>query len=390
MTGRSVERFDSESGQIYTEWTCRAGPMAPDWTTKTRGKTRDLANYVHVGPGCSSLHNMSIRSTLVNSFLLSSGDIEALPKHLTQDIWHEAKQSEVASFRLWKVFASLSNGPTDDLQYKKLVSPDFANLNECLKQIATPSFAWITFLTLRHVPIPRNDLIQISRLTSLGMLSIDGLYDRGLDDSVVRAWSRAATEAAAFTKLRFLVCRYQWHVTGQIFTYFQDFPALSMLLVTRHCHTAEFEAEGKRNGWHRIKGRRLPDTCLEAGTATWQDMYNDTSDEHGIVDIGKLSNGYRHANDAPPVVDFIFGDPRGTNSRYPELVAWSRGCSGGHDLRVFVRKSRGVNDGKSLPKQATKRLHDNCTENENSHPKKRATRTSRQQIVSELLAELDN
>lgn len=81
--------FDKESGQVYTEQTCKAGPSIPDWLLKSRGSIKQVTNFVNIGPGCSSLRAMSRRCIVFNAFNLTPEAIEALPVHLAQRVWQE-------------------------------------------------------------------------------------------------------------------------------------------------------------------------------------------------------------------------------------------------------------------------------------------------------------
>lgn len=91
MARRPGKCFDTESGQVYTETICKAGPMTPDWTWKTRGSITDLAKHANPGTGCSSLRSMSIRCFLINSWNITAATLESLPLHLVRRIWKAAK-----------------------------------------------------------------------------------------------------------------------------------------------------------------------------------------------------------------------------------------------------------------------------------------------------------
>lgn len=92
LSQASAQGFDPETGQVYIERTCRAGPMTPDWTWKTRGNLESVTNYINAGSGCSSLRDISIRKFLANIFNLTPDMIEPLPLHLARRLWLEIKR----------------------------------------------------------------------------------------------------------------------------------------------------------------------------------------------------------------------------------------------------------------------------------------------------------
>ena len=96
--------------------------------------------------------------------------------------------------------------------------------------ITSPSDQWLTWLTLSNVTTPRTTLIQLSLVTNLVVLTIGPNVlapDIGVDDSLIRTWSRSAS-TGAFRSLRVLVLRGQPNVTPRAFEYLSSFPALSI------------------------------------------------------------------------------------------------------------------------------------------------------------------
>lgn len=103
-------------------------------------------------------------------------------------------------------------------------------LGEYTKHLESPSFNWITFLSVSHITCSRTDLIKICDLANLGVLTIGEKVhapDIGLDDSVIRSWGRIAANSDKFSSLRVLNCRAQRGVTPKVFEHLNQFPALS-------------------------------------------------------------------------------------------------------------------------------------------------------------------
>ena len=68
--------------------------MTLDWVWKTQGSSRDAARFRSLGPGCSSLVNMAIRSALIHSFHVSAECLEGVPWEVGKLLW----ESLVASY----------------------------------------------------------------------------------------------------------------------------------------------------------------------------------------------------------------------------------------------------------------------------------------------------
>ena len=104
-----------------------------------------------------------------------------------------------------------------------------------LAGIVSHNHQWLTQLTLLNITIPRTALIQLSGIFNLSVLTIGpGVLatDIGVDDGLLRTWSRAAS-TGAFSMLRALALRDQPHVTARAFSYLEDFPALSIFAIER-------------------------------------------------------------------------------------------------------------------------------------------------------------
>ncbi|KAI4204666.1 MAG: hypothetical protein LQ350_000981 [Teloschistes chrysophthalmus] len=294
------------------------------------------------------------------------------------------------SLQLWKIFVpSVGNQGDDEMRYKRLALPDKSGrLSDGIKPMTSPSFAWITFLSLANICCTRAELIRISRVANLGMLTINPLYGEyfgeeiGLDNSLVRAWGRAAFEAGAFSKLRILVlndvtCRF---LTNSVFKYLREFPALGMLLVPADFQDI-FDDAAVAHGWYRIKNSDLFRTRFESENCTWQDIYTDCFNDDGTVDLVKLENLQSPDGNAPPVLDVIYGNTK--NDPYSKLIP--RNDIGKETLQIFVRRDRTVrilNDDK-------KRIRPTYEDADHSWFKKRAMRSSKQQHIGALLADFD-
>ncbi|KAL8780738.1 MAG: hypothetical protein Q9194_000740 [Teloschistes cf. exilis] len=296
----------------------------------------------------------------------------------------------MTSLSLWQTFVtSFGNQGDDGMRYKLLVLPkESMRLSDCIKPMTSPSFAWITFLTVANISCTRAELIQISRVANLGMLTIGPLRGEeiGLDNSLVRAWSRAASEAGAFSKLRILVlnditCR---ALTSSVFTYLREFPALGMLLIPTNFHDMSDDT-AVAHGWYRFKNSELRRTRFETQTCTWQDIYTDCFNDN-TVDLAKLENLQCPVSNVPPVLDVVYGNSK--DNRHS--IVTERNHDGEKTLQIYVR-------GKGWRDRTVRILNDDDKRIRRPDPdadrppfKKRATRSVKQQHIGALLADFDN
>lgn len=117
-------------------------------------------------------------------------------------------------------------------RYHAIPKPNMP-LPSYLKSLTSHNHQWLTQLTLLDITIPRTALIQLSLVPNLSVLTIGpGVLatDIGVDDSLLRTWSRSVT-TGAFSMLRALVLRSQPHVTARAFSYLAAFPVLSIFAI---------------------------------------------------------------------------------------------------------------------------------------------------------------
>lgn len=283
-----------------------------------------------------------------------------------------AQSSDLDSFRVWTIFVLAFGSRLDhcSLAYKRIFFQDPSMwTTDWINQIISPSSSWVTFLTLNDIFCSRTDLVQLSRLTNLGVLTIGRLHGEhlGLEDNVVRAWGRAASEAGAFPRLRILVCRSQHFITGQIFTFFRDFPVLGLLLVDKYNCSFNFKEQAKRSCWHRKKDLAPRISFLEAevsASCTWRYVYSNCFKD-GVFDDRNLGHGCGGAHELSTVLDLVSGPA--DNKRFLDVLT-----SG--EMQLFARRNRTVD-----PEANKKRLLDESLKCGRLSPRKRALRTSQQQ-----------
>ncbi len=95
-SNRTLEKkFDVESGQVYSETTCIAGPMTADWVWTTKGRAESIRDFRSNGPGCATLEHMAIRAVIAHSSSLSMESLQDIPWLLAVNIWQQTKKLSV-------------------------------------------------------------------------------------------------------------------------------------------------------------------------------------------------------------------------------------------------------------------------------------------------------
>ena len=115
--------------------------------------------------------------------------------------------------------------------------------------------------------------MQVSELSNLGVLSLGkGLKapDIGIDDSVIRAWMRAATESNAFSMLRALNCQSQRRITGESFGYLARFPRLAMVQLSDCGISPQDIQDALHWGWEHKTGKDLNAFWKDIGLAGYE------------------------------------------------------------------------------------------------------------------------
>lgn len=186
------------------------------------------------------------------------------------------------------------------------------NFSNYISPLISHSFHWITSLTLSHVACSRTNLVQLSRLVNLGVLTIgQGTIcpEVGLDDSIIRAWSRAAVESDAFSMLRVLVCRSQKEITSRLFSYLASFPSLAFFNV-EDCNIGSKDKKMASDaGWGYLVGKQLNEFLAKNGAQdyAWDSIVRSFFRGGGAYSIEQLSAEGVDAANALPVLHCSIG-----------------------------------------------------------------------------------
>lgn len=138
-----------------------------------------------------------------------------------------------------------------------------------ITHLTSPSFRWVTFLTLSNITCSRTDLVHLSQFTNLGILNIGKGFkanNTGLDDSMIRTWMRAVVETNAFSMLHVLNCSSQREITAKSFNYLAHFPSLAIINFA-HCSVSRRDTPEALNwGWNHNTGKDLGNFLVNALT----------------------------------------------------------------------------------------------------------------------------
>ncbi|MCJ1471065.1 hypothetical protein MMC07_009713 [Pseudocyphellaria aurata] len=383
--GRSAKGFNQESGQVYTETIARVGPMNAEWEWKTVGSSRLAKRFRSRGPGCASLTNMALRCAMVNSLSLTPESLKSVPWQIGQSIWNRIVASDLDSLRIWKVFASAYPGEDDEtLNWKDhvILRPE-GSFTSYITPLISPSFQWITFLTLSFITCSRTDLLQLSRLVNLGVLSICeevSCSDIGLDDGIIRSWGRAAAESNAFSMLRVLNCRSQREITSRVLNYLNDFSSLAVFAVEDCNIGPQHKRLALSLGWQYKTGVDLSRFLVQAGAtdSAWGTVIRACFRGSGSFSVQHVTAEGVAAVDALPVLHFSLG---GT---IPDAVV---DVTGNHSMRTFHRVN--VHVPVSVPMKALKRPGQ-ISQSADQARKKPTMRSAKEQSMENMLIEFSS
>ena len=189
-------------------------------------------------------------------------------------------------------------------------------LMDYIKPTTSPSFNWITFLTLCNITCSRAELIQVTQLVNLGNLTIGPdiqAPDIGLDDSIIKAWARLTAESDVFSMLRVLNCRSQSNITPRVFTHLNQFPALALFTV-EDCNLGPPEKPtALQCGWRYKTGEEFNDWLVKCGSkgTGWDSIVHACFRLGGEFSTDNLTEeGVRALSDLPVLHLSVGGAPQ--------------------------------------------------------------------------------
>lgn len=228
--------------------------------------------------------------------------------------------SRLESVHIWKVFASVYIGIKEETLRNKshVVLDPNGSFNSYIEPLISPTFHWLTFLSISHLPCSRTDLLQLFQLTNLGVLTVgQGVNCSGsgigLDDSIIRSWARAAatSSGSAFSCLRVLNCVSQQGLSAKILPYLNEFPALALFTFDRcpGIHGPRERNEASRLGWRYKTGAELSAFFAQSGavSTSWDDVSRASFRGCGPFSVNKITAEGVKAFDTLPVLHFSFG-----------------------------------------------------------------------------------
>ncbi len=177
--------------------------------------------------------------------------------------------------------------------------------------LTSPSFRWVTFLTLSNITCSRTELVQLSKLTNLGVLTIGQGFkadDIGLDDGVIRYWMRATIESNAFRMLRVLNCRSQREITSKSLAHLAQFPSLAIVNFEQ-CRVGRDKIEALRWGWKCKTGKDLHNFLVDAANtgSGWNSVNHACFRQGGTLSVPEsMAEGVK-AIDSVPILHCSLG-----------------------------------------------------------------------------------
>lgn len=314
--------------------------------------------------------NLAQNKTFVSCFL----ELKDRVNSLTENPWRR----RLDTVQTWKVFASTYPGCTDkDLSHRcHVIEKPIIPMEAYVKPLLSLSFHWIVHLTISNFLSCRAEIAGLSKLVNLGALTIGGSpTGTFLDDGIIRAWARAATEVGAFSMLRVLILKAQKEITPQCLAYLDQFPSLA-LFNTENCLLGpRTEAEALALGWKHRTGKDLTDFLIKGGLtdASWDSTVRALFRQAGAYNADHLGQESVDAIDSLPVLHFCLGRP-------PEEAALE--ITTNERMRCFQRISQ-----KTLPCHNASVRRRSCDEqnSKNVPAKKPRVRISKLKSFEDLL-----
>ena len=232
---------------------------------------------------------------------------------LLQHAYNEFR--DLDSLHTWKTFAQayIKEPDAEALQSRTQIVPRLdMYLDDYIEHITSPAFAWITFLSLSDITCSRVDVINIARLVNLGTLTIGPgiqLPDVGIDDHIIRSWSRSALESGAFSRLRVFACRNQVQLTERSFHCIRGLPALNAVVLEACSLGSSNRHSAKKFGWD-YRGSKALALLLSDGGCTDKSWESIVKTLHDKAD-GSHQNYSRLEDDQTtaqtPILSFSIG-----------------------------------------------------------------------------------
>ena len=195
--------------------------------------------------------------------------------------------------------------------------------------------SFVTGLTIWNVSCSKVDLINISRITNLTALVIgsDMEFERvkslatgkryfpsklnvGLDDRIVRSWSRAAQEAGAFARLRVFVCRGESQLTNRLYKYLQALPSLCYVSIDESEDRSFLKFESEWESEAEVKNSDPEDFNEVYRPNDWVESFHDLIELSGPQKTGRAEDSFDGNAKCMPFFASCIGAP-------PSTQGWS-------------------------------------------------------------------
>ena len=315
--------------------------MTAEWQWKTLGSIYEVTTFRKLGSGSASLTNIAIRSVVANISSLTPETLNDVPWEIGKQIWQRllawyvclpysrrmkfTTRSKLDSLHAWRVFATAYPGESEASLMQReqsILRPNMA-LADYVKPITSISHHWLTFLTLSDIICSRSELIQLSQLVNLGVLTIGKNVrtpESNFDDSVIRSWSRSASASGSFSMLRVLSCRMQQDITPRCFEYLASIPSLAFFKL-EDCNIGRRDkAAARKLGWKYWTGQALTKLLIDGGLENqgWNPMCQTCFMLGGDQSVQQITAEGVDAINALPVLHFSVGgapvDPKAVKS----------------------------------------------------------------------------
>ncbi|KAL2072358.1 hypothetical protein VTL71DRAFT_11701 [Oculimacula yallundae] len=249
-------KFDSDSGQVFTEGTISTQSFEErDWT-RPRLLSRKPHSATHLVKGARSLQDTAIEVAIENLLDLDFEGVSRLPTKFVLRIWKLANERYHIPFSVWVIFSRVLRDeediPLNVLRFSYQIEAPRMNLSKYTQALNSPTFEFLTYISISTLfSIP--ELVKLSSVKNLGILevvhNIRDKHQSSITDRLIRAWYQAVVDDGAFSVLRILKLWNHKELTQQSLNYVTSFPSLALFDVRGCTFDTGSRATGTVLGW---------------------------------------------------------------------------------------------------------------------------------------------
>lgn len=256
-TGRQF--YNYESGQVFTETTCKARKRTTPWYRESLGSAKLISSKSN--EGTKTLRTTALQTLLKNLDLLDVESLRSVEWATGQELLSTIEESGLKSFAVWRIFTTryFKDKPGN---YKRHLSDANHELDIVIEDLArfSQGSPFLTFLTVNDCLLLPQSYLKLSSLPNLAVLK---LWETGRSDTpasfnerILRGWQSSTVETVGFRSLRALEVTDIGLESENLLAYLEQCRNLSLVrILPRHEESRRTSVAGS---WTQLqpKGKR--------------------------------------------------------------------------------------------------------------------------------------